>query len=898
MTIRNLDALFEPKVIALIGASNRPKSVGAVLAHNLLETGFSGAVLPVNPHEAAIGSTLSYKSVADLPLTPDLAVIATPPPTVPGLVAELGDRGCRAAVVVTAGFGEGDSQEGKRLRDAMFEAARPHLMRIVGPNCLGFISPGRGINASFAHITPRPGTVAFVTQSGALATAVLDWASARDFGFSHVVSLGDMTDVDFGDMLDYLALDPATSAILLYVESITYARKFMSAARIAARTKPVVVVKSGTSAAGARAAMSHTGALAGSDLVYDAAFRRAGMLRVHGLRDLLEAVTTLSSGVRAKGDRLAILTNGGGAGVLATDELEESGGRLAPISAAAVKALDAALPATWSHGNPVDILGDATGARYTTALKTLLGESDSDAILVLNCPTAVADSTEAAQTVVASLPAERKLPILTCWLGDPVAAEGRRIFTRHRIPTYETPNEAVRAFMQLVEYNRNQELLLETPPAGAVSVPGGAQGTVRQIVAKALAEKRQLLNEPEAKAVLSAYGIATVATQTAKDPAEAGRIAKDMARPVVLKILSPDISHKSDVGGVRLDLDTPEAVERAAHEMLDTVRRRAPKANIVGFVVEEMIRRPAAQELLVGIGDDRVFGPILLFGQGGTAAEVIRDRAIALPPLNIPLARDLIGRTRISSLLKGYRDRPPVDIDAVARTLVALSELVIDIPEITELDINPLLSDASGVVALDARVVVRAATGPAGSRLAIRPYPAELEHEAKLPGGERYFIRPIRPEDEGELVAMFRKSSLDDMRMRFLDHMREFPHLMAARLSQIDYDREMALIATPIAGEPGTGEIHGGARLVADPDNVAAEFAIMVRSDLAGRGIGYRLMTDLIDHARRRGLKTLSGEVLRQNQIMLQMARELGFVITSTGDGNVVHVSRDLAVPA
>lgn len=894
MTIRNLDALFEPKVIALVGASNQPNSVGAVLAKNLLIAGFAGPVLPINPHELSIRSTLNYKSVAELPLSPDLAVIATPPPTVPGLVAELGSRGCRAAVVVTAGFGEGRSGEGERLRLAMLAAAKPHLLRIVGPNCLGFISPGRGINASFAHITPHPGGVAFVSQSGALTTAVLDWASARDFGFSHVISVGDMADVDFGDLLDYLALDMATSAILLYVESITHARKFMSAARIAARTKPVVVIKSGTSTAGARAALSHTGALAGADLVYDAAFRRAGMLRVHDLRELFEAVTTLSAGIQAKGDRLAILTNGGGAGVLAADELEARGGRLATLSAAALENLDKVLPQAWSRGNPIDILGDAPGARYSAALKTLLGESEHDAILVLNCPTAVASSAEAAQAVVDSLREAPALPVLTCWLGDPAAAEARSIFTVRRVPTYETPNEAVRAFMHLVEYRRNQDLLLETPPARGMPVPDAERMAVRAIIDRALSEGRQLLDEPEAKKVLRSYGIPTVETRTATDPADAARVAGEMGRPVVLKILSPDISHKSDVGGVRLDLETPENVERAAREMLDVVHRRAPAAKVTGFVVEEMIRRPAAQEVLLGIGDDRVFGPILLFGQGGTAAEVIRDRAIALPPLNVPLARELIGRTRISSLLKGYRDRPPVDLDAVARTLVALSDLAIDFPEIAELDINPLLSDASGVLALDARIAVRAAASEMESRLAIRPYPAELEHEAKLLGGKVYFIRPIRPEDEPRLIEMFRRSSVDDLRMRFLGHVREFPHLMAARLSQIDYDREMALIATPPAGAPAAGEIHGAARLIADPDNVAAEFAIMVRSDLSGRGIGYRLMTDLLDYARRRGLKTLFSDVLRQNGSMLQLARELGFVIESADIHEVVRVSCDL----
>ncbi len=893
MTIRNLDALFEPKVIALIGASNQPGSVGSVLARNLLETGFAGPVFMVNPHEQAIRSTLNYKSVAELPVAPDLAVIATPPATVPGLVAELGARGCRAAVVVTAGFGEGDRAEEKRLRQAVLDAARPFLLRIVGPNCIGFISPARGINASFAHLTPAPGGLAFVTQSGALATAILDWASARDIGFSHVISVGDMADVDFGDLLDYLALDRATRAILLYVESITHARKFMSAARIAARAKPVIVVKSGRSAAGARAALSHTGALAGADLVYDAAFRRAGMLRVYQLREMFEAVVTLSSGVDVAGDRLAILTNGGGAGVLAADELEERGGHLAVLSPDVVANLNKTLPGTWSGANPVDILGDAPGERYSSVLKALLADTQRDAILVLNCPTAVASSTSAAQAVVDAIPERPTVPILTCWLGDPAAREARSIFTAKHIPTYETPDEAVRAFMHLVNYRRNQNLLLEAPPSGsAEAAPDRA--AVRAIIDGALAEGRPLLNEPEAKAVLRAYHVRTVETRTAPDAATAARLAGEFGTPVALKILSPDISHKSDVGGVRLDLQTPQMVEQAAVEMLEAIRRNVPNARIDGFVVEPMLRRGEAHELLLGIAEDGVFGPILLFGAGGTAAEMIRDRTIGLPPLNVVLAREMISRTRIAKLLRGYRDRPPADVDAVARALVGLSQLAIDFPEIAELDINPLLADDKGIVVVDARAVVRPVTGPSDARLAIRPYPSELEHIVELPDGDKHFIRPIRPDDGPRLIEMLQKSSPEDVRMRFLGSLREFPPLMAARLSQIDYDREMALIATPLPGDPAVGEIHGVGRLVADPDNEAAEFAVMVRSDLKGRGIGFELMTEILAHARRRGLKRVFGEILRENTTMLRMADELGFVMSPTEAAQVVRATIEL----
>jgi acetyltransferase len=896
MTTRNLDALFEPKAIALIGASNQPRSVGQVLARNLFEAGFPGPVMAVNPHEQAVRSTLNYRSVAELPVVPDLAVIATPPKTVPGLIAELGQRGCRAAVVVTAGFGEGEAGAGHALQEEMLQAAEPHLMRILGPNCIGFISPAKGINASFVHLTPKAGDLAFVTQSGAIATAVLDWATARGFGFSHVLSLGDMADIDFGDLLDYLALDPATRAILLYVESVRDARKFMSAGRIAARSKPVIVIKSGRSAAGAKAALSHTGALAGADHVYDAAFRRAGMLRVFELRELFEAVATLSSGQTAAGDRLAILTNGGGAGVLATDALEEHGGRLATLSAETMAALDAVLPPTWSRANPVDLIGDASGERYGKALGAVLLDRDTDAILVMNCPTAVADSLDAAKAVVEHLRSRDRMPAFTCWLGETATLESRRLFAENRIPTYETPNEAVRAFMQLVAYRRNQDLLLEAPAAEA-DLPPPDRKAARAVIETVLAEKRSVLTEPEAKAVLVAYGIPTVLTRTAADPAGARRAAEEIGPPVALKILSPDISHKSDVGGVRLDLDTPEAVENAAREMLVHVGQRMPKARLAGFTVEEMVSRRGAVELLVGVAGDATFGPVILFGQGGTAAELIGDRAVGLPPLNSILAGEMMARTRIARLLGGYRDRPPVDIDAVKATLVKLSQMVVDFAEIAELDINPLIADAAGVLALDARIVVKPAAGKATARLAIQPYPAELAHRITLESGLTALVRAIRPEDKPLLLDLVARSSPEDIRLRFFAPLKTIQSGMAARLSQIDYSREMALVA--VATDPDTAKdaVLGVARFIADPNFETAEYAIMVRSDQKGRGLGYELMTELIAYARSRGLKTIHGDVLRENVTMLQMAGELGFVQADTDSPEVVRVTIDLTKP-
>ncbi|HVI33568.1 bifunctional acetate--CoA ligase family protein/GNAT family N-acetyltransferase [Phenylobacterium sp.] len=865
MTTRNLDALFHPKAIALIGASNTPGSVGQVIAHNLAQGGFAGPVLPVNPRAASIGSSLAYPSVEALPRPVDMAVIATPAPTVPGLVAELGAKGCRAAVVVSAGVtGE--------LKQAMLDASRPHLLRIVGPNCLGFISPRVGINASFAHIAPAAGGLALVAQSGAIAAAALDWAKPRGIGFSHVISIGDAADVDFGDLLDYLAIDPDTKAILIYLESITDARKFMTAGRIAARSKPVVVIKAGRTSAGAAAAFSHTGAMAGSDLVYDAAFRRAGMLRVGGLRELFDAVTTLSAGLRVHGDRLAILTNGGGAGVMAVDALTDRGGRVADLQPDTIEAITRAAPKSWSHGNPVDILGDAHPDLYGKAMEALLADKQNDAILVMNCPTAVADSTEAARTVVAASAGKQGpwgRPVFTCWLGDFAVAEGRRAFAAAGIPTHETPDEAVRAFMHLVDHRRNQELLMQTP-SDRRRLNGGA-AAARAIVEAALADGRRILTDPEARAVLKAYGLPVVDDRTARTPAEAAAAARELKTPVALKVLSPDISHKSDVGGVALDLQDPAEVLEAAESMRARVQAMRPDAELEGFVVQPMVSRPKALELLCGLAHDPTFGPVVLFGHGGVATEVLADRSLGLPPLNDVLARDMIARTAVSRLMEGYRDRPPVDLAGVADVLVGLGELADDLPEVLELDINPLLADADGVLCLDARIRLRA-PGETAARPAILPYPQAMERTVTMDGAETLTVRPIRPQDAPRIEDLIDRSSPEDVRLRFASGFRHLPPGWAARLSQIDYDREMALVA-----ENGTGEILGVSRIVGDPEGETAEFALMVRSDSQHRGLGGLLLRAILDHARTRGIREVWGDVARHNDRMLELAENLGF---------------------
>ena len=864
MSTRNLEALLAPRSVALIGASNAPGSIGSVLARNLMETGFDGPILPVNPHEAAIGSTLSYKTLAELPVTPDLAVIATPPPSVPQIIADLGVRGCRAAVVISAGFGEAGGA-GADLKQRMLDAARPHLLRIVGPNCLGVISPGIGLNASFAQLTPKPGGLALVAQSGAIVTAALDWADARGYGFSRVVTLGDMADVDFGDMLDFLALDQATSAILLYVESITQARKFMSAARAAGRIKPVTVIKAGRSVAGAKAALSHTGALAGAGAVYDAAFRRAGLLRVYELRELFDAVTTLSSGMRVRGERLAIVTNGGGAGVLAVDALEARGGRLAELKPQTLARLNEAMPPAWSKGDPVDIMGDAGPDRYAAALEAVLDDPGVDAVLAINCPTAVTDSTAAAEAVLRTVRGRQPRPaVLTAWLGEASPARARALFAGARVPTHETPDEAARAFMHLVDHARNQRLLLQAPASRPGAEPNRA--AVQAVIDRALQSGQTVLGVIEAGEILAAYGVPVIETRAAATARQAAEVARAIGAPVALKILSADISHKSDVGGVALDI-APGAAQAAAEAMLARVAKAKPDARIDGFMVQAMARQPAAHELIAGVGSDATFGPIVLFGAGGTAVEVLADRAIGLPPLNEHLACDMIGRTRISKLLAGYRDSPPADQPAIADVLVRLAELAADFPAIAELDVNPLLVDASGVLALDARVRLDAGPRP---QSAISPYPCGLVHEISI-AGETFTVRPLRPDDAAGLIDLVAHTDAEDVRLRFGSGLRRLPDEWAARLSQFDYDREMAL-----AAEAG-GEIFGVARLAADPQGESAEFALLVRTDHQHRGLGRALMEQLIDYAKSRGLKQLWGAVERGNRRMLDLAGDLGF---------------------
>jgi acetyltransferase len=892
VSVRNLQFLFAPRSVAIIGASARLQSIGATVLRNVVEGGYKGAIYPVNPKYASLAGLQAYASVAHLPAPPDLAVICTPAATVPAIIRQLGEHGGRAAIILSSGLDALAGPHGPSIKQAALDAAKPYTLRLLGPNCVGLLVPGLGLNASFAHSGARPGKIAFVSQSGALVTGVLDWANSRGIGFSKFISLGDSADVDFGDVLDYLASDADTGAILMYMEDIRHARKFMSAARAAARSKPTLVLKAGRMPEGARAAASHTGAMAGSDDVYDAAFRRAGMLRVLSTEDLFAAVETLARARPLAGERLAIMTNGGGPGVMAADALACGKGVLATLSADTLRQLDAVLPSTWSRGNPIDMIGDAPVERYVRTLEILLRDPQVDAVLFIHAPTAIVSSARIAEALVPLAHAASR-NVLACWLGGDSVAQARQLFSVAGIPTFGTPEEAIDAFLQIVHYRRNQNLLIQAPPSQCAGIEADTAGA-RNLVRDALAAGRTLLTEPEAKALLAAYGIPVVTARTAMTPDDAVRAAGDIGYPVALKILSPDISHKSDVGGVALDLEGREAVHAAAQGMLKRLAELRPHARLTGFSVQQMVRRPHAHELIIGVTTDPVFGPVILFGQGGVAVEITADHAVALPPLNVVLARDLISRTRVSRLLAGYRNRPPADHDAIVQTLMRVSQLVAEIPEMAELDINPLLVDSGGAIALDARVRLVAAdpTISGVDRLAIRPYPRELEQQVTWQG-EPLLLRPIRPEDGPAHQRFWAALSEEDIRCRMFARVRELQPSQLARFTQIDYDREMAFIATRTMPN-GEAETLGVARVAADPDNVQAEFAVTVRSDLKGQGLGQLLMEKLIDYCRSRGTREMVGEALSQNTRILRLSRSLGFSILPVEGDSTMRLSLTL----
>ena len=881
MSTYRLKNLLLPRSVALVGASPRRGSVGRAILENICKVGFKGELGRVNARYAEIAGVPAVGSLDKLPFVPELVAITAPASEVPGIIDQAGRCGSAGALIVTAGLGHGPGS----LEEAALVAAQRYGMRLIGPNCLGIMMPGVGLNASFSAHMPVAGSLALISQSGAIAAGMVDWAAQRGVGFSGIVSIGDQLDVDIADLLDYFAYDHKTRAILLYVEAIKDARKFMSAARAAARVKPVVVVKSGRMAQGARAAATHTGALAGADAVYDAAFRRAGVLRVSDLRELFDCAETLGRVESPSGKRLAILTNGGGIGVLAVDRLVELGGIPAPMTPDTRQNLDTVLPSTWSGANPIDIVGDADASRYAAALEVLLADPGNDAILVLNVQTAIASAPDIAATVTELVKKYREQhrswakPVLAAWVGadqqiiDTLSGAG--------IPNYPTEDDAVRGFMHLVRHRELVEELTQVPPAMPGSFAPDVEA-VRQVVRTAIADGRKWLEPVEIKRLLEAYDIAMVPTYAAADVEQAVTCAKDMfaqGATVVLKILSRDIVHKSDVGGVVLNLTTPDAVRAAAADILARARRLRPEARIAGVIVQAMVVKAKARELIVGLADDPTFGTVVVFGRGGIAVEIINDKALALPPLDLQLARDLIERTRVSRLLHAYRDVPAVKQDAVAMVLVKLAQMAADVPEIRELDINPLLADENGVTAVDARIAVGAAqrkfAGSGPGNFAVRAYPSQWERHLELKEGWRIFVRPMRPEDEPAIHEFLKHVTPHDLRLRFFAPMKEFTHQFIARLTQLDYARAMAFIAF----DETTGEMVGAVRIHSDSIYENGEYAILLRSDLKGRGLGWVLMQLIIEYARSEGLKVISGDVLQENIVMLDMCRQLGFEV-------------------
>lgn len=893
MSVYHLKNLLSPCSIALIGASPRPNSVGQAIVQNIRKGGFAGDFGVVNSRYAEIGGVATAASLDRLPFVPELIIVTTPAPTVPGLIDQAGGLGVSGAVIVSAVHGHGAGS----VTEQIGRGAKKHGMRLIGPDSLGIMTPAIGLNATFSAHMPRAGSLALISQSGAIAAGMVGWAAQRDIGFSGIVSTGDQLDVDIADLMDHFALDRATRAILLYVEAIKDARKFMSAARAAARIKPVVVVKSGRGSLDARTSTTHTGALAGADAVYDAAFRRAGILRVSDLRELFDCAETLGRVEAPAGKRLAILTNGGGIGALALDRLVQLGGLPASIGPAAKGKLGALLPPGSPISNPVDVVGDADTSRYAAALEVLLSDKDNDAVLVMHIQSAIAPAGDIATTVAERVNSYRKQhrywakPVLAAWIGVDQAIVDA--LNSAGIPNYPIGDDAVRGFVHLVRHREAVEALSAVPPA----MPGSFvpdMESARRIIASALEEGRTWLDPVEIKRLLEAYEIAVVPTFAAFSIDEAVAYASELfaqGATVVLKVFSRDIIHKSDVGGVVLNLTTPAAVRDAANDIIARARSLRPEARISGVIVQAMVVRAKAREIIMGIADDPTFGTVMVFGRGGTAAEIIDDKALALPPLDLRLAQDLIDRTRVSRLLRAYRDVPSVKPDTVALALVKLAQMAADIPEIRELDINPLLADENGVMAVDARVAVGHVEpkfkGSGPSNFAVRAYPTQWERHLEVKDDWRIFVRPIRPEDEPFIHDLLRHVTSDDLRLRFFAPMKEFTHDFIARLTQLDYARAMAFVAF----DEAANELVGVVRVHSDSVYESGEYAILLRSDLKGRGLGWALMQLIIEYAKSEGLKVLSGEVLQENTVMLNMCRNLGFEVkTDTAEPEICNV--------
>ncbi len=880
MNTHYLTSLFTPRNVALFGASDRENSVGGIVFRNLLSSGYQGKIYAMNPKHETVQGEKAYASLGDINESIDLAVVATPASTIPGIVEACGEHGIKMMLILSAGFRELGA-EGRRLEDRVIAMVRRYGIRMMGPNCLGIIRPDKQLNITFGHNVAKPGNLAFVSQSGAICTAILDWAEMNDIGFSAVVSTGIGADLDFGDYLDYLVSDPKTKSILLYIEGISDSRRFMSSLRAAARVKPVIALKVGRHAAGAEASMSHTGALVGSDETFSAALSRSGVLRVESVGQLFAAAKVLSSShAREASERLVIITNGGGPGVMAADRATDRGIELSTLSPETITALNGVLPGVWSHNNPVDIIGDAPPERYREAVDICLEDPGVDGAIVILTPQAMTEPTRVAEELIKSVKKSKK-PILTSWMGGGQVEEARQLLKSARIPDFNMLEDAVDAFSFLGTYNRNQKLLLQTPAKlTSGQEPPDIVGA-RLIIEGVLTERRKILTEPESMAVLQAFRIPAARNAVAHTPNEALVIAESIGFPIAMKVLSMDISHKSDAGGVRLNVNSANEVRGAYRDLIDRVSLNVPDAHISGVTIEKMYHAPNARELLIGIIRDPVFGPVISFGSGGTNVEILRDSAISLPPLNHRLARDLIDRTKISKMLGGFRNMPPIDMELLIDILLRVSNMACELPWIQEMDINPLMVDENGAVAVDARIRVdypKPSTDPY-HHLAIHPYPAHLVKQVQLSDGTDIIIRPIRPEDAEIEQAFIRGLSDESKYFRFMNTIHELSLEMLVRFTQIDYHNEMALVAIK-PNDSGEEEI-GVARYMTNMDKKTCEFALVISDSWQGKGIARHLMQNLIEIARDRGLETMEGQVLGNNFKMLALMGNLNFSISN-----------------
>jgi acetyltransferase len=889
MVTTNLERIFNPRSIAVVGATDTEGSVGQVLMRNLVKNGFSGKVYPVNLRRDEVLGLKAYATVGDIPEEVDLAIIATPAKTVLGIVEECGKAGILGIIIISAGFRE-IGKKGQVLENKLKVLLEKYKLRIVGPNCLGIIRPQINLNATFTETQLKGGNIAFISQSGALGSAILDLAVNQNIGFSGFVSVGSMIDVDFGDLIDYFGTDPHTRSIIMYIEGITDARKFMSAARHFAKTKPLIVVKAGKFSESAKAATSHTGSLAGSDLVYDAAFKRAGIVRVNEIMDLFNAAEVLGMQPLPQGPRLAIITNAGGPGVMAADAIIARGGELAHLSDNTIEQLNEILPPYWSHGNPIDLLGDADAKRYRAVMDLCLADKEVDGILLIYTPQATATATEIAQSIVGlcDLKGGCKKTILTSFMGAEKVQEANRIFTENGYPTYWTPEQAIATYMYMHQYKRNLDLLYETPEElPTESLPPKRPVTV--LIRNAAKEKREILTEVEAKQLLEFYGIPTVKMRVAKSVDEAASAAMTIGYPVVLKIHSPDITHKSDAGGVKLDLSNDNQVRDAYHQITEAAKEYNPKARIEGVSIQPMIE-PTGTEVILGAKRDPLFGPVILFGMGGVGVEFFNDVSLGFPPLNQTLARRIMEDTRVHEILvKGFRRIPPANLKILEELIVRFSQMIVDFPEIKEMDINPLLVDDVQAIALDARVVIDLTR--IGKRidvkdeLMISPYPKRYELVWRMRDGRSVLFRPIKPEDEPMWLEMFQNFSEESIRYRFFEIIKDTPHEVRIRYTNIDYDRELGIVA--VLTEKGKERILGVVRLIEEPDGTRGEIAFIVADPWQGLGLGSKMVDYMIEISIERGLEEIYGVMLPDNYRVHRLMEKMGFQLERQKDGLV-----------